>query len=73
MSKAVTTLKSRRRERDLAPITHRLTDVAVKLGISEAGVRDLIRRGVLSARRIGRSVVVPADELARFVANLPRA
>ncbi len=73
MPKPTRTLTAGRRERDTAPVTYRLVDVASKLGLSASGVRNLIRRGALEGRRIGRSIVVPREELERFVRDLPPA
>lgn len=51
----------------------RLADAASVLGLSEATVRNEIRAGRLEARKSGRAVLVPADELRRWAADLPPA
>ena len=51
----------------------RLTDAAASVGLSEAALRAEIRSGRLEARRMGRAVVVPVDELKRWAADLPPA
>lgn len=51
----------------------RLTDAAATLGVSEAFVRSEIKAGRLEARRAGRAVLVPSDELKRWAADLPPA
>lgn len=63
----------RRRERFAEVLTVRLADAAKVLGVSEAFVRGEIKAGRLEARKAGRAVLVPADELRRWAADLPPA
>lgn len=51
----------------------RLVDAAASVGLSEAALRDEIKSGRLAARRMGRAVVVPVDELRRWAGDLPPA
>ena len=51
----------------------RLVDAAASVGLSEAALRDEIKAGRLEARRMGRAVVVPVDELRRWAGDLPPA
>ena len=51
----------------------RLTDAAATLGLSEAAIRNEIKAGRLEAKRAGRAVLVPADELRRWAGDLPPA
>lgn len=63
----------RRRERFTERLTVRLRDAAAAVGVSEAAIRNEIRAGRLEARRAGRAVLVPVDELRRWAADLPPA
>lgn len=51
----------------------RLTDAAATLGLSEAALRAEIRLGRLAARKAGRAVLIPAEELRRWAEDLPPA
>lgn len=61
------------RERFKDQLLVRLRDGAKATGLSEAYLRTEIRLGRLAARRAGRAVLIPADELKRWAANLPPA
>lgn len=63
----------RKRERFEQKLLVRLKDAAASVGVSEAHIRNEIRLGRLEARRAGRAVLVPADELRRWAADLPPA
>jgi excisionase family DNA binding protein len=56
-----------------AAALHDARAVALRLGVSVRTVRRLIAAGELPAHRIGRSVRVSADDLARFLAARRRA
>lgn len=51
----------------------RLTDAAAAVGVSEAAIRNEIKAGRLEARRLGRAVLVDANELRRWTNDLPAA
>ena len=51
------------REATLEPKAYRIPDVARLLSRSEHAVRTMIARGDLPSRRLGRRVVILADEL----------
>ncbi len=63
----------RTRERYGEKLLVRLRDAAASLGVSEAHVRNEIRSGRLGARKAGRAVLVPVDELRRWAGDLPPA
>jgi hypothetical protein len=42
-------------------------------GLSDTGVRDLVRSGALDGRKLGARLMVTAASVHRFVAGLPRA
>jgi hypothetical protein len=63
----------RTRERFKEPLLVRLRDAAASIGASEAHLRNEIKAGRLTARRSGRAVLVPVDELRRWAADLPPA
>jgi len=63
----------RTRERFKERLLVRLRDAAASVGVSEAALRTEIRLGRLEARRMGRAVLVPADELRRWAGDLPPA
>ncbi len=63
----------RTRERFDQKLLVRLRDAAASVGVSEAALRSEIRTGRLEARRMGRAVLVPADELRRWAGDLPPA
>jgi excisionase family DNA binding protein len=54
-------------------VLHKVTSVALRLGVSERHVRRLIASGELPVHRIGRAVRVSEDDLARFLAARRRA
>ena len=49
-------------------LLHSTTESAVRLGISRAGVYELMARGELASLKIGRRRLIPAAELDRFIA-----
>lgn len=63
----------RTRERFELKLLVRLRDAAASVGVSEAHIRNEIKAGRLEARRAGRAVLIPADELRRWTADLPPA
>ncbi len=65
--------KPRNRERFEQKFLIRLRDAAASVGVSEAHIRNEIKAGRLEARRAGRAVLVPADELRRWAGDLPPA
>lgn len=48
---------------------HSVDDAAARLGISSKGVRRLIARGELPARRIGARVLIPTEALAAYTSG----
>jgi excisionase family DNA binding protein len=48
-----------------------IAEAAPPLGLSEKAVRQKIFRGQLPYRKLGRRVLIPADELEQFLAALP--
>jgi excisionase family DNA binding protein len=55
------------------PLALRVPDVARALGCTEANTRKMIDRGQIPARRLGRRVIVLADELQRYLQQLQPA
>ena len=53
-----------------APIAHDLDPLAVALGVCRRTLEREIAAGRLSAVKIGRRTIVPADEVKRYVASL---
>jgi excisionase family DNA binding protein len=49
-----------------------LKAVGEKLGISVRGIRELIRRGELRARKVGRAYLVTPEELTRLLEPPPK-
>lgn len=64
---------SRSRERFKENLMARLRDAAASVGVSEAHLRNEIKLGRIEARRAGRAVLIPVDELRRWAADLPPA
>jgi excisionase family DNA binding protein len=48
-----------------------ISEVAMPLGLTEKAVRKRIERGQLPYRKMGRRILIPADELDQFLAALP--
>ena len=48
-----------------------ISEATEPLGLTEKAVRQRIARGQLPYRKLGRRVLIPADELERFLAALP--
>ena len=63
----------RKRERFEQTFLVRLRDASKAAGVSEASLRNEIRLGRLEARRMGRAVLIRAEELRRWVDDLPAA
>lgn len=63
----------RTRERFEQKLLVRLRDAAASVGVSEAHIRSEIRLGRLAARKAGRAVLIPAEELKRWAEDLPPA
>ncbi len=55
----------------ILPITYRVDDAALALGVSESTVWGLIRKGELQAKRLGRATVIRRRDLHTFVNGLP--
>lgn len=56
------------------PLLHSVREARIKLGgLSETTVRDLVRRGALDGRKLGARLVITAESVTRYAANLPRA
>jgi excisionase family DNA binding protein len=51
----------------------RIPDVARALGCSDEAARKMVQRGQLPSRRLGRRVIVLADELRTYLASLEPA
>jgi excisionase family DNA binding protein len=54
------------------PLIYRVPEVARLLGCTEAVVRQMIARRQIPSRRLGRRVVVLADELRAHMQSLER-
>jgi excisionase family DNA binding protein len=54
------------------PLALRVPDVARALGCTDENVRQMITRGQLPARKLGRRVIVLADELQRYLVSLEK-
>jgi excisionase family DNA binding protein len=53
----------------ITPLAYSVEDAAKQLSVSSQSVRRLIDRGELKARRVGTRVIVPKNELERFLAG----
>ena len=54
-------------------LAYLVVDVAGVLGVSEPTVRGMIARGEIPSRRIGRRILVLAEELESYLKSLHRA
>lgn len=54
-----------------AKLAYRVHEAASAMGVSARTVWRLIASGDITARRLGGSCVIPADELRRYLASLP--
>jgi excisionase family DNA binding protein len=48
-----------------------IREVAALIGSTEKALRNRLARGQFPFRRLGRRVLIPADELEKFLAGLP--
>jgi excisionase family DNA binding protein len=48
-----------------------ISEAAEPLGLSEKALRQRIFRGQIPYRKLGRRVLIPADELEKFLTALP--
>jgi excisionase family DNA binding protein len=53
-------------------LLHRMPEAWQALGIGRTTLYELIADGKIKTVKIGRRVLIPDDELQRFVATLPR-
>ncbi|WP_323162872.1 helix-turn-helix domain-containing protein [Stenotrophomonas maltophilia] len=53
------------------PIAYSINDAAKAIGISRAGLYNLLGDKKIAGRKIGARTVIPADELRRFVNSQP--
>ena len=53
------------------PLAYPVEDVPAIAGIPRTKVFEAIRRGQLTARKLGRSTIIEHRELVRFLASLP--
>jgi excisionase family DNA binding protein len=51
----------------ITPLAYSVEDAAKQLSVSAQSIRRLIERGELKARRAGRRVLVPKNELERWL------
>jgi excisionase family DNA binding protein len=51
----------------ITPLAYSVEDAAKQLSVSSQSVRRLIDRGELKARRVGTRVIVPKNELERWL------
>ncbi len=51
----------------IAPLAYSVEDAAKQLSVSAQSIRRLIERGELKARHVGRRVIVPKNELERWL------
>jgi excisionase family DNA binding protein len=51
----------------VTPLAYSLEEAAKQLSVSSQSVRRLIDRGELKARRVGTRVIVPKNELERWL------
>ncbi len=56
----------------ITPLAYSVEDAAKQLSVSSQSVRRLIDRGELKARRVGRRVIVPKNELERWLEGVGR-
>jgi excisionase family DNA binding protein len=54
------------------PLAYSVEDAAKQLSVSSQSVRRLIDRGELKARRVGTRVIVPKNELERWLEGVGR-
>jgi excisionase family DNA binding protein len=51
----------------ITPLAYSVEDAAKQLSVSAQSIRRLIDRGELKARRVGTRVIVPKNELERWL------
>jgi excisionase family DNA binding protein len=56
----------------ITPLAYSVEDAAKQLSVSSQSVRRLIDRGELKARRVGTRVIVPKNELERWLEGVGR-
>ena len=54
-------------------LAYRVTGVAHALDCTEHAARRMIERGLIPSRRLGRRVIVLADELEAYLKTLPQS
>ena len=50
-------------------LTYKVSEAAIKLGVSEPTLYDSIKRGEIPSIRIGHRVLVPIAALEKYLAN----
>ncbi len=56
----------------ITPLAYSVEDAAKQLSVSAQSIRRLIDRGELKARHVGRRVLVPKNELERWLEGVGR-
>ena len=55
-----------------APFVYRIPGLASRLGCTEAAARHLVERNQIPSRRLGRRVIVLAEDLEAYLRSLAR-
>jgi hypothetical protein len=55
----------------LAPVSYAIEDVPRVTGFSRTRIFEAIRAGALTARKDGRSTIIEASEVQRWIRSLP--
>lgn len=63
--------KENQMSEDIQPILLRIGEVCLRLGMSRSSVYREIHNGNLRALKIGKSLRISQDELARYVSSIP--
>ncbi len=56
----------------ITPLAYSVEDAAKQLSVSSQSIRRLIDRGELKARHVGTRVIVPKNELERWLEGVGR-
>lgn len=67
----MTTIDTQAKAAEIQQISYNVHQAHVATGVGESTLRKLVREGHLAARYLGSTLLIDAEDLARFYRNLP--
>ena len=64
-------MRNTAQESDAPPLAHTITVSAERIGVSRSEVYNILNRGELRAKKLGRRTVILHDDLSAYLRGLP--